>query len=90
MPSFEVSVRALARKAIGENNLTSALSFLKLCEKHKVVTALATQRNSGVVVIPKNWDRDDWMSMFRSRGAPPWSGPYSGLVGGKSPSDEGD
>lgn len=90
MPSYEVSVRALARKAIRENNLTSALDFLKLCDKHKVVTALATQRTSGVLVIPKNWDRDDWMSMLSILGAPPWAGPYSGLVGDKSPSDEGD
>ncbi len=90
MQIYEVSVRALAREAIREKNLKSALNFLKLCEKHKVVTALATQRTSGVAVIPKNWDRDDWMSMFGILGAPPWPGPYSGLVGGKSPSDEGD
>lgn len=37
-----------------ENNLASALSFLKLYEKHKVVTALAGERTSGVLVIPKN------------------------------------
>ena len=90
MPSYEVSVRALARKAVRENNLTSALSFLKLCEKHKVVTALAGKRTSGVLVIPKNWDKADWMLMFGNLGAPPWPGPYSGLVGDKSPSDEGD
>ena len=40
--------------AIHENNLASALSFLKLYEKHKVVTALAGERTSGVLVIPKN------------------------------------
>lgn len=30
------------------------------------------------------------MSMFRILGAPPWPGPYSGLIGDNSPSDEGD
>lgn len=34
-------------------------------------------------MIPRDWDQDEWMSMFNDYGLPPWPGPRSGIMEAK-------
>jgi len=80
MDPFEVMMRRLSLRAIKERELSSAREFLKFCVKYKLLQpSLAPPGASPVQVIPKDWDRDEWLEMFERHGPPPWPGPRTGL-----------
>lgn len=81
MSSFETGVRQLVSRALNEKDLNATLEFVRLCEEYGIVApAPAREVGSGVLVIPKTWDRDEWMQMLDGHGAPPWPGDRTGLV----------
>jgi len=80
MGAFEIMMRQLSRRAIKENDLSSAWEFLKFCMKYKILQpSLAPPGANPVQSIPKDWDRDEWLEMFHRYGVPPWPGPRNGL-----------
>lgn len=79
MPAFELSVRKLVTRALKEGDVQAALEFLRLCDKYGVITPAPEPASSGVLTVPKSWDWDEWMEMFRTHGPPPWLGKRSGL-----------
>ena len=80
MPAFEASIRKLLARAV-KGDLNSALTFIQLCEKHKVIAPGAVKSaGRGPLIVPKSWDRDEWMRMLVRHGPPPWPGERSGLV----------
>ena len=82
MTGFEVSLRALARKALKDSDVQAAIDFLRICEKYGLIAvAVATHPTHGVLVVPLSWDRAEWWQMFNRHGPPPWPGRRSGLCG---------
>ena len=79
----EQAVLATARNAAANRvDVQAAVEFLRICEKYGLLApAPVTHPTSGVLVIPRSWNRDDWMRMFERHGPPPWPGRRSGLCG---------
>jgi len=81
MDPFEAGLRKLAQNAM--HKLKDAINFVEFCEKYR---ALSVEKNakqtSGVLIIPRAWDHDEWMAMLHKYGAPPWPGKRSGLIEG--------
>ena len=81
MSPFETSLRSLAKRALKDRDLKAALEFLKVCEQYGIIAPAPVPQSGGVLIIPKTWNRDDWMAMFHRYGRPPWPGQRSGLPG---------
>lgn len=47
----EASIRALVVRALIRKELTAALEFVKLCQKHKIAAAPPSERRHGVMII---------------------------------------
>jgi hypothetical protein len=91
MSPFEVGVRQLVKQALSKNGLKATLAFFKVCETYGIFAPLPLPaRGGGILVVPKTWDRDEWMRMFEEHGPPPWPGERSGLPGerGVGPAQE--
>ena len=80
MSSLEISVRKLVEKAVKEKHLDNAIEFLKLCERHKLITRPSGTQSSGVLIVSGIWDQDEWIAMLNRHGAPPWPRKRSGLA----------
>jgi hypothetical protein len=80
MEPFEISTRRLVKKALENKNVDAALEFVKLCETYGVLKPPPAPLAKGNLVVPKDWDWDEWLAMFHLHGPPPWSGPRSGLT----------
>jgi Family of unknown function (DUF5681) len=82
MSPFEAGLRSLVKRALMGRDLKAARAFLKICEGYEVMVPPRTPPLTGrLIVIPKSWDRDEWMEMFHRLGPPPWPGKRSGLPG---------
>jgi hypothetical protein len=81
LTAFEIGLRKLARAAIKGGNLRAALALLRLCEKYGINEPGPVPERGGVVIIPNNWDHDEFLAMLLRYGRPPWPGPRSGLPG---------
>jgi Family of unknown function (DUF5681) len=80
--AFEVMIRALVRKAVEDEDIQAAIEFMRICEKYGIVAPLPpTHPTSGVLLIPRSWDENEWRKMFARHGPPPWPGPRSGKCG---------
>jgi hypothetical protein len=80
MSGFEAGARRLCAQAV-KGDLKAALELLRLWEEYKVLTPMPQPAPAGgVVEMPKDWDREEWLSMFIRYGAPPWPGSRSGLT----------
>jgi hypothetical protein len=80
MSSYEIAVRKLVEKAVRESHLDNACEFLELCKQHNLIEYTSGPQSSGVLMVPRSWSWDEWMSMFNRYGPPPWPGPRSGTV----------
>ena len=81
MSPFEAGLRSLVKHA-SQNNLKAAVTFLQVCDACGVmVPPPAPPIASGLFLIPRTWDEDEWHEMFRRHGPPPWPGKRSGLPG---------
>ncbi len=86
MTPFEASIRKLASKA--STDLSAALSFLRLCENYHVIYPTSMKQTSGLVLIPRSWDHDEFLAMLEEHGAPPWPGKRPGLPDNLYPSSK--
>lgn len=82
MSAFEISVRKLASRAINDGDVQAAVEFLRLCDKYEVITPAPEPADSHVLIIPRDWDPDEWKKMLHTYGPPPWPGKRSGLYEG--------
>jgi hypothetical protein len=81
MSPFEVGVRQLVKRALGKNDLKATLDSVRLCESYGIIAPIPPpEQSGGVLVVPKTWDRNEWLQMFEQHGPPPWPGERSGLV----------
>lgn len=80
MPAFEVALRKLVDRALKQKDLRAIREFLETCEEYGVVKPAPKSKEAGVLIVPKDWDWDEWGEMYRLCGAPPWPGERSGLV----------
>jgi hypothetical protein len=79
MSPFEASFRQLTKQAIKDKNLGSIIEFLKCCEQYGVLQPPRTRSFNGVVHLPRGWDQDEWLEMWKKHGPPPWPGDRSGV-----------
>jgi hypothetical protein len=79
MSPFEASFRQLAKRAIKERNLRAIIEFLNDCKEYGVLEQARAPSRHGVVLMPNDWDREEWLEMLGKHGAPPWPGKRSGL-----------
>jgi hypothetical protein len=80
MSPFEVGVRQLVKRALGKNDLKAILEFVRLCESYGIIAPIPPpEQSGGVLVVPKTWDRNEWLQMFEQHGPPPWPGERLGL-----------
>lgn len=56
MSRFEVGVRQLVNRALTKQNVTAAMRFIRLCERHKLVTRAASEQQGGVLVL----SQEEW------------------------------
>ena len=76
---FEIGLRKQVRAAINDGNVRAAVALLKLCEEYGVIEPGPVQERGGVVIMPRTWDREEFLMMLHRYGRPPWPGPRSGL-----------
>lgn len=80
MQPWEASTRALLVAALG-GNMRAARRFLQRChEAGLFAIPEVTDDHRYVLVIPKDWDRDEWMAKYHAIGPPPWYAERNGLV----------
>ncbi|NQU58457.1 MAG: hypothetical protein HQ513_14585 [Rhodospirillales bacterium] len=88
MSAFEAGFRKLVSRAVKGKNLDAAIEFMRLCDEYGAVQQPPTpQASGGVLVVPKNWEIDEWLEMASIHGPPPWPGKRSGLVGDEAESE---
>lgn len=82
---FEAGLRKLVGRAIKEMHLNSILEILRLCDAHDLFAELPGARTSGVLVVPYDYEIDEFLQLLEHFGhVPPWPGPKSGVpVGGR-------
>ena len=77
MDAYEVTLTNFANKAIG-GDLRAAELFLDACDK----AGLFANEDDGScqsLVIPKDYDEDEWRANLERLGPPPWPGEHDGL-----------
>ncbi len=80
MHPFEAEVERCAMDALN-GNLAASRRFLKMCLREGlIVKPEQPDDTSENLVIPKDWDRDDFLAMFYKYGRPPWAGERDGLT----------
>jgi hypothetical protein len=83
---FEASLRGLVRRALVDREIKALDHLLKLCQRHGLLEAPPPPPLTGaVLIIPRSWNRHEWMAMVRRYGPPPWPGKRSGLPGDEEP-----
>jgi hypothetical protein len=55
------------------------MTFIRLCEKYRIMQPEPSSQIGGVLCVPKDWDFEEWNEMFLKYGPPPWSGSRDGL-----------
>ena len=81
MSPFEVGVRQLVKRALSKNDLKAVMALIRLCESYGIIAPIPPpEQSGGVLIVPKTWDRNEWLQMFEQHGPPPWPGKRSGLV----------
>lgn len=81
MHPFEAAVRKIVARAVTDKSVPHALKFLALLEKYDVLLPLpAKRKTSGVLQVPRSWDKQEWLEMYSKYGPPPWPGKHSGLT----------
>jgi len=77
---FEAEVERCAMDALS-GNLAAAGRFLKLCLREGLIVKPEEPDDvSKNLIIPKDWDRDEFLAMFYKHGRPPWAGDRDGLT----------
>lgn len=80
MQPWEASTRALLAEAL-KGNMRKARAFLERCRDAGLFEIPEeADDHQYVVVIPKDWDDDEWKAMYDLHGPPPWKGERDGLV----------
>jgi hypothetical protein len=60
MSQFEVSTRALAKRAL-EGDLNTIITFIRLCEEYQIISPPPPVSGGGVIVAPKGVDFYEWV-----------------------------
>lgn len=86
MSATEATLRGQLRCALVEREFKALEYLLKLCQRHGLLEpAPPPPLTGGLLIIPRSWERNEWMAMFRRYGPPPWRGKRSGLPGDEEP-----
>lgn len=71
MTLFEISCRALAKRAIGDRNARAAILFFKRCEKYEIIRTPPRRKTHGVIVMRPGATRDEIERQFWEEPARP-------------------
>lgn len=77
----EIGLLSQVARAVGKGHMPSAMAFLRSCEFCGLIKVPVFEDDHRYVLrIPKDWDHDEWMEMYKRYGPPPWKGERDGLV----------
>lgn len=77
---FEAGIRKLYAQAF-KGDHKACLELLRLWEEYGILKPKPQPSpTGGVIEVPKDWNMEDWLSMFNRHGEPPWPGSRSGLT----------
>jgi hypothetical protein len=80
MHPFEAEVERCAMDALN-GNLAASRRFLKMCLREGLIVKPEQPDDASEnLVIPKDWDRNEFLAMFYKHGRPPWAGERDGLT----------
>ena len=80
MTPFEAEVRQCVHDAL-KGNIRACGKFIRLCIKVGLLArAEDDDGHQYRLEVPKDWDWDEFVAVFRARGFPPWPGPRDGLT----------
>lgn len=81
MGGFEASVRNQVKKALTGGNVDDLIDMLKLMEKYGAITKpVVSDVYRGPIIVPADWDLDEWIDMYNRLGPPPWPGERDGMI----------
>jgi hypothetical protein len=80
MHPFEAEIERCAMDALS-GDLTASRKFLKWCLREGlIVKPKEPDESCENLIIPKDWDRGEFLEMFHKYGRPPWAGERDGLT----------
>lgn len=75
---YELAFQALFEKAM-KGDMAAAGDVIRECTAAGLLDG-AELSSDLVLIVPKDWDNDEWHEMYASYGPPPWKGARDGLV----------
>ena len=82
MSAFEASLHSQVKCALIDEDVGAMKRIIALCERYGILEhPPEPPLMGGVLTMPKNWCQEEWRTMFKRYGPPPWPGPRSGLPG---------
>ena len=66
-----------------KGDVKAAIKCIGLAEKYGLITPAikrATYRGGAMLKIPWEWEREEFLEMYRKHGDPPWPGERDGLI----------
>ncbi len=70
---YEAGMLQLVRKVLNNQDMAAAREFLNECKAHKIIEPRTERQYGGVVYVPLDVDRHEFMARVYAEGPPPWN-----------------